>query len=141
MCSLNAQSTRHACSAHHCRRQHPLPARAKQPFGCFFHGGEGGIRPPPGGPGRGSAVLPVRHLLPLPSNPSIWDEPKERPVLADGSFLWLKIAILSKSRLSLDFVTSPIAILSHILLKHIAQQKLCKYNGYILSILVVMLRG
>ena len=51
-------------------------------------GGEGGIRPPPGGPGRGSDVPPARHSLPLPSNPSTWDEPKEKPVLADGSFLW-----------------------------------------------------
>ena len=49
----------------------------------IFHGGEGGIRSPPGRPGRGSGVSSARHSLPLPSNPSIPVKPKERPVHAD----------------------------------------------------------
>ena len=34
----------------------------------FYYGGDGGIRPPAGWPGRGFGAHPALHSLPLPSN-------------------------------------------------------------------------
>ena len=51
----------------------------------FCFGGGRWIRPPAGGPGRGSDVPPARHSLPLPSNPPV---PNKEPVLSDELFVW-----------------------------------------------------
>ena len=66
---------------------------------AFLYGGEGGIRPPPGGPGRGSDAPPARHSLPLGFESTSYDA-KRQPrkcgtvfLVGEGGFELLKLRI------------------------------------------------
>ena len=53
-----------------------------------FFGGGGWIRPPAGGPGRGSGAPPAPHSLPLPSNPPFPGIKPRNLSIWTGSWVW-----------------------------------------------------